>query len=473
MARYPSCPLPAPQATESYWMSQADDRLKDYNSADRLPTDADTVIIGSGVTGVLIAQELLSRAAATDSRRHDGLVMLEARAFCSGASGRNGGHIKPDCYKHFLEFQARYGTDEAVRLCRFEVDNMRATVAFIRGQRLADVCDLVKTRAVDFFMTPEAWAAARESIAAYREAVGEELPDIHLHEQPDLSREGFRFPGALGAVSYPACSLWPYKLVAGLANRAVDAGMQLFTHTPALSVTPAAPAADGSPRWRVDTPRGTICCANVFHATNGYVSHLLPGFSAKIVPLKGNVVALPPPRPYVDRTLGHTASIQWGEDFDYMIQREVDGKHLIFGGRDLAHPRGCTAPIGDWDDSTTTPDIVRSLTEFPETHMMGWTGAGPPCYAWSGIMGLTPDELPYVGAVPDCAGQWVAAGYSGHGMARAFMTVQALIQLFARGDVDLRVPAEYFKIAERLVRKDDEWDQILERNLEANPPPVV
>ncbi|KAK1599538.1 uncharacterized protein LY79DRAFT_665190 [Colletotrichum navitas] len=212
-------------------------------------------------------------------------------------------------------------------------------------------------------------------------------------------------------------------------------GMQLFTHTLALSVTPAAPAADGSPRWRVGTPRGTIWCANVFHATTGYVSHLLPGFLDKDSRGGRQAPHLRRPRP-----------------------RPSTGLHR---------------PLGDWDDSTTTPDIIRSLTEFSETHMAVRTGAGPPCYAWSGIMGLTPDELPYVGAVPDCAGQWVAAGYSGHGMARAFMTAQALIQLFAQDDVDSRVPAEYFKIAERLARKDDEWDQVLERNLKANPPPVV
>ena len=36
-------------------------------------------------------------------------------------------------------------------------------------------------------------------------------------------------------------------------------------------------------------------------------------------------------------------------------------------------------------------------------------------YAWTGIIGMTPDAVPFIGDVPGKRGQYVAAGYNGHG----------------------------------------------------------
>lgn len=230
-----------------------------------------------------------------------------------------------------------------------------------------------------------------------------------------LHTQNIRFKGAHGAVSYPACSLWPYKLAVELVRRSIDKGLQLFTNTPALHIEPNDPMSSNR-KWLVRTSKGDIQCNNVFHATNGYVSHLLPEFAGKVAPLKGNVVAVAPPPAWTVKPMDHTAGVQWGEDFDYMIQRPNDGFPLIYGGRDLAHPRGFTAGVGDWDDSTTTPEIVQSLQDFPAKHMAGWSKEQASLrYAWSGIMGLTSDELPFVGEVPGRPGQFTAAGYSGHG----------------------------------------------------------
>lgn len=36
-------------------------------------------------------------------------------------------------------------------------------------------------------------------------------------------------------------------------------------------------------------------------------------------------------------------------------------------------------------------------------------------YAWTGVIGFTPDMVPLVGDIPGLKGQYVAAGYCGHG----------------------------------------------------------
>lgn len=59
---------------------------------DALLEFAETVIIGSGITGALIAHDLVARGHLTKGTG-DGkasVVMLETRPLCSGATGRNG-----------------------------------------------------------------------------------------------------------------------------------------------------------------------------------------------------------------------------------------------------------------------------------------------------------------------------------------------------------------------------------------------
>ncbi|KAF7556144.1 hypothetical protein G7Z17_g1659 [Cylindrodendrum hubeiense] len=432
MSSHQPAPLPIANPTSSYWMHQPHPVLENFCSSEELPSHVETVIIGSGISGALIAHDLISRCPNVADKR---VVMLEARSVASGATGRNGGHIKPDCYKNFASFQERHGSETAKTLCRYELENMKASAQFIIDEGLDKAVDLVKTNAVDLFLDEKAWEDAKAALKLQLEAGGD-LSDITVHDKAQ-SEEKYRFNDVLGAVSYPACSLWPYKLAVGLIEKAMSNGLQLFTNTPALAVSLAA-----NGKWQIETSKGH--------------------FVGKIVPVKGNVVAIEPSLDFASRPLDHTCSLQWGSDFDYMIQRPTDGNPLIFGGCDLAHPRKLTGPIGDADDSTTTPEIVDALLQFPVKYMRGWGNEASARISWSGIMGFTADELPFVGELPGRTGQFVAAGYTGHGMARVFLAIKALMQLAHNEAIDPRVPRVYFDIERRLKQKDDEWETMLE-----------
>ncbi len=75
---------PRVNPTTSYWQDPPDPEVADYLSSEQVPETADTVIIGSGITGSLVAWNLLKSA------DHGNIIMLEARQACSGATGRNG-----------------------------------------------------------------------------------------------------------------------------------------------------------------------------------------------------------------------------------------------------------------------------------------------------------------------------------------------------------------------------------------------
>jgi hypothetical protein len=83
--------LPSENPTQSYWQDPPDP-IADLRTTEQLPSTADTVIIGSGITGAAVAWGLLQHS--EPGPNPDGLgasiVMLEARQACSGATGRNG-----------------------------------------------------------------------------------------------------------------------------------------------------------------------------------------------------------------------------------------------------------------------------------------------------------------------------------------------------------------------------------------------
>jgi glycine/D-amino acid oxidase-like deaminating enzyme len=45
--------------------------------------------------------------------------VLEAREFCSGATGRNAGHCKPDQWRGFGKYESVFGREQALKVSRF------------------------------------------------------------------------------------------------------------------------------------------------------------------------------------------------------------------------------------------------------------------------------------------------------------------------------------------------------------------
>ena len=76
--------LPTANSTKSFWHSDPSTILLGHRTTASLPTEADVVIIGSGISGSSAAHFLRQ-----DDRGKDlSIVMLEAREACWGATGR-------------------------------------------------------------------------------------------------------------------------------------------------------------------------------------------------------------------------------------------------------------------------------------------------------------------------------------------------------------------------------------------------
>ncbi|KAG6859108.1 hypothetical protein C0991_001344 [Blastosporella zonata] len=122
----------------------------------------------------------------------------------------------------------------------------------------------------------------------------------------------------------------------------------------------------------------------------------------------------------------------WGGNGGYWFPRPVENPEqdhplVILGGRrDQSGPRGERYLT---DDSTVNEVVGRELREFLPTMFPGWYERGrEPEMEWTGIMGYTKIGDPLVGPVvgadgrnsDEFKGQYMSAGYTGHGMPRAF-----------------------------------------------------
>lgn len=131
---------------------------------------------------------------------------------------------------------------------------------------------------------------------------------IEWISDPQEAKRRTRCVNAYAAARHPAGSFWPYKFATSLLRLCIEKfSLNLQTNTPVLSVSPSG---DGS--WIVMTERGSVKAAKVVFATNAYTSTLLPEFTDKIVPTRGQCSVVVPTKAYSgERLLSHTYSLRW------------------------------------------------------------------------------------------------------------------------------------------------------------------
>ena len=171
--------LPVKNPTQSFWHRDLD-ALSEHRSTEALPKHSDVVIIGAGYAGIATAYHLVK-----DRRPEDpelSITILEARSACSGATGRNGGHVRPDLYGHIPDYIEKYGLDAAVELAEFEIAHVWAIKELIEKENID--CDFTLTRSMDVFCNPDAAANAKESydkMASHRLSY---MKDVFFHYGP-------------------------------------------------------------------------------------------------------------------------------------------------------------------------------------------------------------------------------------------------------------------------------------------------
>ncbi|KAF1835648.1 FAD dependent oxidoreductase [Decorospora gaudefroyi] len=418
--------LPTPTSTNSFWHTEPDAFLRGHRTTEALPAEADIVIVGSGITGASAARYLAEDERASGKS----IVLLEAREACWGATGRNGGHCQPLLF------------DRSSEVAEFELKNVAAVRSYIHDNAVP--CEWRDVTGCRTFWTEEAMAEAEKEIQHLRETCPEIARYVSIIKDKDELKKKHRVAhDCVGAtLSEGAASLWPYKLVTFILKKLVQNGhLNLQTNTPVTEITTSTTTSEkGAADIHVlHTPRGTITSKTIILATNGYTSALIPHFADLIVPCRGEMSALLPPRgsTLLPNSYGMVAALgQAANNDDYLIQRPYDSvpnpaAHLMFGG---GRGAGNLPSIGVSDDSAIDKGAAaylrRALLKVLE--LDGQTAGLEELTAvaeWTGIMGYSRDDHPWVGQLPGRKGVWLCGGYTGHGMPNGTLCGKAVVSM--------------------------------------------
>ncbi|EEB98926.1 hypothetical protein MPER_01479 [Moniliophthora perniciosa FA553] len=115
--------LPVPNPSLSFWLQGArSSALLGHRATEVLPGAADVV---ARISGVATAYYLL-----TGMHPPRSILLLEAREVCYGATGRNAGHCRPDCYTGTCRglqpeghsgYKAKFGREQAFKILQNEM----------------------------------------------------------------------------------------------------------------------------------------------------------------------------------------------------------------------------------------------------------------------------------------------------------------------------------------------------------------
>jgi len=485
--------LPNPKPTASYWLDDPPYPELVVAQSAVLPETADIVIIGSGITGAAVAWSILQQhASTTDGADSDGrhakrgdspsssrpprIIVLEARGLCSGATGRNGGHIKPSPHETFEDLKDRFGPARAAQVVRFQLRHIEMLPKLCASQGW-DAAECRQVRTSDMFIDEK----QRDHTFAQVRHLAKWVPECEIdclgaeEAQKALGTNS----SVRGAISYTAGALWPFRFVSSVWNSLLTdfpEYISLETHTPVTSISAAlSQSSSTSYAYEVGTPRGIIRCKHIVHATNAFAGQYIPGFRGKLTGALAHMTAQRPGTNFPPQYDGsHSWSLIYGNAFDYTTQRPhgADGSAgdiMHGGGLNRGANEGMSA-FGVWDDSIVDPLPMAHLGGIlPTIFEPNWGPDSPEGRvrkSWTGIIAATGDWLPFVGRLdpsltgrPSAApalrttasqpsssppatswsdvasGEWVSAGYCGDGMVWAWLCGTALGHMVIGSDL--------------------------------------
>lgn len=83
-----------------------------------------------------------------------------------------------------------------------------------------------------------------------------------------------------------------------------------------------------------------------------------------------------------------------------------------------------------YDDSQMIQPAVTYFDGLMQRTYRGWQDSGAAVdKVWTGILGYTNDLMPYAGAIPSKEGQFICAGFNGHGMPSILLTSKGIAKM--------------------------------------------
>lgn len=339
-------------------------------------TEADVVVIGSGIAGLSIAYELTSRG--------HSVVVVDRGEIAGGMTSRTTAHLTPICDDSLSELLSMRGAELAKG---FQASHCAAVDRIEALQRELGIdCEFRRLDGI-LFLDPENDVSVLDDEVTAAKDIGvaverdKGLPLRTLGDRPYL-----RYPGQ--------AAFHPLKYLRGIAKALADGGCRIHPSSAVLEV------AEKEERVEVRLASGRVITAgHAVVATNSPI-HDLVSLHTKQAPYRSYAMGFELERGVLDDAL------YWDTEDPYHYVRLTAGED----GKDILIVGGEDHKTGEADDSEAR---FAALTSWIKTLV---PELGPERYRWSGQVMDTLDYCGFIGREGDSGRVYVATGDSGQGI---------------------------------------------------------
>ncbi len=392
---------PPLRSRPSWWLEEAAaHRPEPVSTSLKGSLEVDVAVVGGGYTGLWTALALLER---DPSLR---VALLEARSVGDGPSGRNGGFLH-GYWSSLPTLRGVLGDGAALQLAHASSRIVPAVRDFVNARdediwlREGGLLKVAATEAEDAVVDGPVRVARELGVEEEAVALG---PD-ELRDRLDSPRfrRGVYFRD--GAIVQPA------RLVLALKRAALDAGVELFEHTPVTSIRPGA----------LETPTGSVRARELVLALNAWGTGWPLGGRQTTF---GSAVVLTEPVPELLEQIGWTGgeAVTDGRMFLHYFRTTPDGRVLMGSGSGRLEPGGRVGP-------EVLDDVAAQARAHAGLRTLLPALADARIEArWSGPIDVSADRLPRFGTVPGTRIHY-GSGYSGNGVGPSWLGGQILASL--------------------------------------------
>ena len=390
--------------------------------------EADVVVVGGGYTGLSTAHEIAIRAPELE------VVLLERAAVGFGASGRNGGFVMPLLGWDMVHLASEVGSDRIEATAGFMYEAVEWLRRLIDEEELE--CDKEDVGYLLLNTSPEREAHTRDDheIATETGFEREWLEGAALREHIDSPAF---YSGTYDPVPFVVN---PAKLARERKRLAEAAGVRVVERSPVVALR------EHDAGVTVETQGGSVTAETAVLAVNGYGEAL--GFRTdRFLPVHTFITMTEP------LTEAQLASIGWAQrrtsletarNFIHYFRLTADNR-ILFGGEDVQLYYGGRFHDRDGDICLALRERFREF--FPPLSDVAFT------HEWGGVLSVTMDMFPSMGAASEEGRVLFASGYSGHGVALGNYAGQILApQVIERLGLETESGPEPF-----FVNRDPPW----------------
>lgn len=367
----------------------------------------DHIVAGAGITGLSVALEL---SATYPGQR---ILVLERGVFPIGASTRNAGFACIGSAAELLQDLRDMNESDVLQLCIHRQEGLR-----MLRERLGDQYIDFRTNGSHELVAPH-----EKEVLTHIDRLNVLLRPLATKNQPvfrvaneRIKPFGFNPQQTVGLIeNTEEGELHTGKMMRRLTDIALSSGIEIKTGASVSEFEEHANRVTVRVASNTQNESVALSCNQFFVCTNAFAPMLLP--NTGVQPGRGQVLVTSPLANLPFKGIFHF-------DSGYYYFREIDGRVLIGGGRNLNFEGETTTEIA------TTNQIQADLEDKLHQLVLPGRRNVPIKYRWAGIMAFGQDKKPIV--KPFGKRVYGAFKFGGMGVALASFAAKQLVALTAR-----------------------------------------